>query len=158
MLEEGKALIDNRQKLIRIADRSEFGWLTVNDYLSDELASNSEDEKRLSKAEKSAAKKAELNKKNSRNKKASKSDVYNNFAFTSRSQNYPKSSFFRPTFNRSPRFSRFGQRPGTCFACGGVGHFRSECPNMFHQRGDAQPGLSRYPITNPNDKSRGTPQ
>ena len=36
-----------RQKLIKIADRSEFGWHTVEEYLEDELA----DEKRLGRAE-----------------------------------------------------------------------------------------------------------
>ena len=32
-LEEGKELITNRQKLIKIADRSEFGWTTVDEYV-----------------------------------------------------------------------------------------------------------------------------
>ena len=30
-----------------MGDNSDFGWLTVNEYLSDELASNSDDEKRM---------------------------------------------------------------------------------------------------------------
>ena len=58
----------------------------MNDHLSDELASNSEDVKRLSKTEKLAAKKTELNKKNSRDKKAStECDAYDNIACTTRS-------------------------------------------------------------------------
>ncbi|CAH3164038.1 unnamed protein product [Pocillopora meandrina] len=32
-------------------DKSEFGWATVNEYLSDELASDSDDEKRIYRAE-----------------------------------------------------------------------------------------------------------
>ena len=44
-IEEGKELIVTRQKLIKIADRSEFGWHTVEEYLEDELADNSDDEK-----------------------------------------------------------------------------------------------------------------
>ena len=32
-------------KVIKLADRSEFSWSTVSEYLSDDLASNSEDEK-----------------------------------------------------------------------------------------------------------------
>ena len=35
-----------RQKKIRIADRSENGWATVKEYEEDELAENSDDEKR----------------------------------------------------------------------------------------------------------------
>ena len=50
-LEEGLKLICERQKLIRMADRSEHGWATVEEYLEDELADNSDDEKRMQKAE-----------------------------------------------------------------------------------------------------------
>ena len=37
--------------LIKLVDKSEFGWATVNEYLSDELASDSDDEKRIYRAE-----------------------------------------------------------------------------------------------------------
>ena len=50
-LQEGESLINNRQKLIKVADRSEHGWVTVEEYVTDELAENSDDEKRLFKAE-----------------------------------------------------------------------------------------------------------
>ena len=51
---EGKELIRKWQKLIRIADKSADGWKVVDDYVSDELASGSEDEKRLKKAKEAA--------------------------------------------------------------------------------------------------------
>ena len=51
LLQEGQKLIFVRQKKIRIADRSENGWATVKEYEEDELAENSDDEKRLSRAE-----------------------------------------------------------------------------------------------------------
>ena len=54
---EGKELIRKRQKLIRIADKSADGWKVVDEYVSDELASGSEDEKRLKKAKEAASKK-----------------------------------------------------------------------------------------------------
>ena len=44
-------------KMIRIADRSLAGWKTVQEYLSDEIASDSEDEKKLRQAEKRALEK-----------------------------------------------------------------------------------------------------
>ena len=47
-----------RQKLIKIADRSEYGWGVVTEYTADELADGSDDEKRLEKAEKAAERKA----------------------------------------------------------------------------------------------------
>ncbi|KAK3737378.1 hypothetical protein QZH41_011513, partial [Actinostola sp. cb2023] len=46
---EGKKLIKKRQKLIRIADKAKDDWRVVEEYVSDELASDTEDEKRLKK-------------------------------------------------------------------------------------------------------------
>ena len=37
--------------MIKMADKSDFGWSTVNEYLSDKLSSNSDDEKRMHRAE-----------------------------------------------------------------------------------------------------------
>ena len=54
---EGKELIRKRQKLIRISDKSADGWKVVDEYVSDELASGSEDEKRLKKAKEPASRK-----------------------------------------------------------------------------------------------------
>ena len=51
-------LLAERQKLIKIADRSEYGWGVVAEYTADELADDSDDEKRLEKAEKAAERKA----------------------------------------------------------------------------------------------------
>ena len=45
-LAEGKKII-LKQKLLRMADREEDGWEVVKCYLSDDLASDSEDEKEL---------------------------------------------------------------------------------------------------------------
>ena len=55
--EQGKILIQKRLKFIRIADRDD--WITVQEYLSDDLASDSEDEKQLNKATRSASAKKE---------------------------------------------------------------------------------------------------
>jgi len=43
---EGKRIIDKRQKLIKLADREDDGWEVAKCYLSDNLAENSDDEKR----------------------------------------------------------------------------------------------------------------
>ena len=55
LIVEGKELIRKRKKLIRIADKSADGWRVVDEYVSDELASGSEDEKRGLKRAKDAA-------------------------------------------------------------------------------------------------------
>ena len=44
--------------MIKIADWSELGWAVVSEYTTDELADNSDDEKRMLKAEKVAQRKA----------------------------------------------------------------------------------------------------
>ena len=49
--------IRKRQKLIKLADKSEEGWLAVDEYESDELADDSADEKRIKKAQEKAARK-----------------------------------------------------------------------------------------------------
>ena len=52
LAEVSEALEKNeRQKHILLADKSEFGWATVNEYKKHELADNSEDEKRIIKSE-----------------------------------------------------------------------------------------------------------
>ena len=45
LVTEGKLIIKKRQKLIKIADKNRDGWLVVQEYESDDLASDSEDEK-----------------------------------------------------------------------------------------------------------------
>ena len=50
-------LIQKRQKLIKLADKSEAGWLIVDEYESDELAEDSEDDKKIRKAQDKAARK-----------------------------------------------------------------------------------------------------
>ena len=57
-LQKGLILIAGRQKRIKIADRSEFGWGTVDEYEDDELVSDEDDAKWLEKAEKAATAKA----------------------------------------------------------------------------------------------------
>lgn len=57
LVEQGKELIRKRQKLIKIADRNKDGWQVVEEYESDDLASGSEDEKRLKKAKESVSRK-----------------------------------------------------------------------------------------------------
>ena len=67
LVAEGRQLIKKRQKLIKLADRSKDGWLVVQEYESDELASNSEDEKKIRKAKLSAEKKRKESKPSSGN-------------------------------------------------------------------------------------------
>ena len=51
-VEELRNTLRHRQKNIKLADKSEAGWLAVKEYQTEELASDSEDEKRVKKAQK----------------------------------------------------------------------------------------------------------
>lgn len=51
MLLKVNNLIQQRQKLLKLADSSELGWKVVKEYQSNPLASDSEDEKKMYKAE-----------------------------------------------------------------------------------------------------------
>ena len=55
--EEGMSLIARRQKLLKLADRSEWGWAVVEEYVEDDLAEDSGDVKRIERAELAAGRK-----------------------------------------------------------------------------------------------------
>lgn len=69
-LDESSELVLKRIKAIKLADKSEYGWATVNEYLSDELASDSEDEKRIYRSEERAKRKAKEKQRQRKEKRA----------------------------------------------------------------------------------------
>ena len=53
-IQEAIANLEKRNKLVKLADKSEVGWATADVYQTDQLASNSEDDHKIRKAEKAA--------------------------------------------------------------------------------------------------------
>ena len=131
-LKEGEALISARQKVIRIADRSEFGWATVEEYEEDELADNSDDEKRLYRAELRAGRKVKAAAAKNRKKKdglkkewrpRSVGPLDSQSPFLSHVQQSSSSTSIAAT-----RTIPTVQGLGPCFLCGKMGHYRRACP------------------------------
>ncbi|CAC5392387.1 unnamed protein product [Mytilus coruscus] len=107
---EGIDLLTHRQKLVKMADQSESGWKTVEEYQTNSLADNSEDEKRIRRADVRAAQnmKAERKTKKSR--------------FTPISQ----STSTRSSAPIPVQISLPVHRPGKCYECGKPGHWRKD--------------------------------
>ena len=55
-LSDGRSMLSERQKLILLADKSEFGWKTVDQYTQRELADDEGDGKKIRRAEERAEK------------------------------------------------------------------------------------------------------
>ena len=114
-LTEGKRLLLKRLKAIKIADREEHGWAVVRHYESDDLASDTEDEKDIGRARRAAA--AENKKQKEKMKLKSKRKWF------------PRK--FSPTYNTSyPSYGQSASRPLSknsqtiCFGCGKEGHMQ----------------------------------
>ena len=129
------ALLVHRQKIIKLADRSEEGWGVV-EYEGDDLADDSDDERRMekakAKAEKKMAKKRKV--KVGRAKEEVGARPPGVFpmqrSFPGKGMEAAKGSG-APT-KPTPRFPA-----GTCFECGEAGHWRRECPKAL--AGSAHP-------------------
>ena len=119
----GKVLLNKRIKLIRIAERE--GWGTVTEYLTDDLASDSEDEKHLQKAIKAAAAKQERTRKSF----AAPSSKFRNAPPPSPSTKpslRPHHSYTTAAHPSSSK-TRRSKAEATCWRCGKRGHFSHEC-------------------------------
>ena len=124
--------ITQRQKLIRLADRSEFGWDAVNEYEKDELADNDDDARHLEKVEKAAEQKALRtaprggNRNKARRPNISPSGQQYLQPLMGAAQtmlpggfSQPRGASYRPT-----------KIPGPCFHCLKMGHLKANCPEL----------------------------
>lgn len=128
-LQKGEDLLKERQKHILLADKSEYGWSTVQEYKKSEIADDSDDEKKMFKAE--ARAKAHLKQSASRSRTvasgfaARKDSVVQDSGPSRSGERNPLGLKQIPTVEAQSR-SRI--RPGNCFQCGKPGHWRAQCP------------------------------
>jgi len=103
--------------MILLADSSELGWRVVNEYESNPIASDSEDERKIYRTEARALKKAKAEKA----RKARRGWPYK------RPDTAPSA-----TITSGQQSGR--QKPGLCFSCGKPGHWKNECTQGSSQQ------------------------
>lgn len=124
--------------LIRLADKSPAGWGTVEECLSDTLATDSDDDKKMKAAEKRAIKKSQRGKNLRFDRPAIASYRASSSASATRPSQFPPKpllpSTVLPDQTRWRPFpqqedQRYGDRArrSTCYRCGKRGHWRRDC-------------------------------
>ena len=135
----GRKLIANRQKLIKLADHSDLGWAVVEEYTTDELAEDSNNKKRLDKAERSAEGKVVKRKKQNENRHRPYSGRRQSTFRPQLHQTatlFPSNPVFPTPIGPNPRRTlpvQFNPQPkvvGPCYQCGQIGHLRNACPRL----------------------------
>lgn len=128
--------IEKRNKMIRLADRSSEGWLTVEEYMPDELANDSDDSRKLRQAE------ARANKKKKMQASRKPSSTYSSAAqYQQLQQRKVTSLSFNDRFRNAPlnpgnhwnplqpnNFGKYQHPTNICYLCGETGHWRNACP------------------------------
>ena len=149
-LKDVQDAIHKRRKVIRLADKSPAGWGTVDEYLPDDLASDSEDEKKIRQAENRAlAKRSKLKRHLTVATPASNSMVNQQSAqqffmprqsfqprYRSTSNTTGQGNVFQQPFLEQGAFGnrgtfpkpRFASPSNICFNCGLPGHWKHSCP------------------------------
>ena len=148
-------MLNERTKLLRIADTSPHGWQTVVEYEANPIAADDEDDKKLKRAEKAAQEKIQL-KAQERKAKQNRFQPYNTPSGSSYGQQAPRQAESEhPEQNKAQGFSPYRAlggfknsnpfRPSTvfpdkpppqrnvnsdiCYNCGGRGHWAHSCPD-----------------------------
>lgn len=117
LLFSGKELINHRQKLIRIADEAEMGWKVVKEYDTNPLADDSDDERRIYRAESRANRKAKA-------EKAKRSKTrFNPYSYRQR----PTATVTIPSGQPVDNYGDRAAKPGLCFLCHKPGHWKNTC-------------------------------
>ena len=147
LLQKGMELLGKRQKHIKMADRSENGWAVVQEYEADALADDSDDEKKIEKAERAAEKKAVV-----AARKRKRQAPVGAKAQKVESPGVPRAAL-QQSFPLVKPTGRFPTAPvvrpiGPYHQCYEYGHLRRNCPLLLSPEGGAKVTSPRtYPLS-----------
>jgi len=111
---EGIDILEHRQKLIKLADSSDSGWRVVREYEAHPLADDSEDEKKIHRAQVAADRKL-------RQERRTRSQRYSPYPSVTAGQSSVATSGASASSAGSSLPST--RRLGLCFRCGRPGHW-----------------------------------
>ena len=136
-LEKGMNINAVCNKHILIADQSEGGWATVDEYLLRDVASDSDDDKKIRKAENVVFKRKQQNRRgrgrgsfnnNFFNNNRSNNQRYNNSGNYSGPVDHAFQQYGFAKRDQPIRFSAYDK----CHICNEYGHWKHACPRRFN--------------------------
>ena len=142
--------IQKRNKLIRLADRSAGGWMIVQEYMPDELASDSDESRKMRQAENRATKKRKLASSKKPSSTFSSATQFHQINSGNATPSYAGNQFRNAPLSSQRQgwnplqpnnFGRFQNPTNHCYNCGELGHWKHSCPkkNIIQQtRGQPQ--------------------
>ncbi|XP_062603797.1 uncharacterized protein LOC134265592 [Saccostrea cucullata] len=129
-INEGIELVKSRQKVIKLADSSQLGWRVVQEYQANPIADDSDDEKKMYRAQMRAERKVFNGKKRSRFEPYQKKP-----ATVTRMETDEKSTG--------------SGKPGRCFDCGAKGHWSRDCTKKDDKTNKISENLDNF-LSNSN--------